>query len=110
MQNRQLRVDFFPRSSSSGLASATLILGCVRSFHYSKIEEKATFLESKNEFFGALKAHFPGLVPKYSRLYRNNSKYGEPDRMEAKLLGTGLYKKLMPILCKEHGVELRGWD
>ena len=65
---------------------------------------------SKDEFMRALRARFPELVPKYSRLYRNNSKYGEPDRMEAKLLGTGVYKGALPRLCDEYGIELHGWD
>jgi len=65
---------------------------------------------SKNEFFNALKKHFPDLLTKYSRLYRNNSRYGEPDRMEASALGAGWYKDSLPALCQEYGIELRGWD
>ncbi len=42
---------------------------------------------SKKEFLYTIKEHFPSLLPKYERLYGNNSKYGHVDRTQFKKMG-----------------------
>ena len=64
----------------------------------------------KEYFFKVMKQHFPELVPKYSTLYRNNSKWGGADRAEYKLQKIDAWYPKIKRYCEKYGVALESWD
>ena len=60
----------------------------------------------KDHFFKVMGQHFPELVPKYTALYRNNSKWGEPDVMEYKLQNVNSWYPKVKRYCDKYGVAL----
>ena len=63
----------------------------------------------KDYFMKVMKEHYPELAPKYAALYRNNSKWGEPDRAEIKLLKLNSWFPKVKRYCKGYGVALESW-